>query len=93
MKFVIMPIHMDLQNQIVELGLEQDLKRFKDDLKSLGTLYDFHIESHLTTDREQYADPVHGKEPIVESAVRILFTDPELVDDPGVEITVRNPSP
>lgn len=89
LKFLIMPIHMDLQNKILEFGLENELIRFKEDLKSLGTVYDFHRKSRLTIDANLYSDPMHCRKLVQQEVVRFVFADPGTVQDAAVEISYK----
>ena len=50
---------MDAQRRIRELGVENDYQRFKSDLLSMATVYDCDIDSSLTRDPNNYADPFH----------------------------------
>lgn len=57
--FVIPPTHIDLQKRIGDFDLDDENEKFLSDLRSLGTVYNFDIESPLTTDRDNFSDPFH----------------------------------
>jgi hypothetical protein len=57
--FVIPPQHMDAQRRIRELGVENDYQQFKSDLESMAAVYDCDLNSDLTRDKTNYADPFH----------------------------------
>lgn len=60
--FWIPPEHMDYQNSLRELNLTEANQRFKEDLFSLGEVYDFNYPNEITLDREKYLDPLHINE-------------------------------
>jgi hypothetical protein len=57
--FVIPPQHIDAQRRVRELGVGDDYQQFKSDLKSTAAVYDCDIDSDLTRDKSNYADPFH----------------------------------
>ncbi len=57
--FYIPPTHIDLQNKIAEHNLVKESDRFKEDIKSLGTVYDFDYKSWLTSHKKNFSDPFH----------------------------------
>jgi hypothetical protein len=57
--FVIPPQHLDAQRRIRDLGVEDEYQQFKNDLISMGAVYDCDINSNLTRDANNYADPFH----------------------------------
>jgi hypothetical protein len=57
--FVVPPQHMEAQRRIEELGFEDEYTHFKSDLISMAPVYDCDIESDLTRDKSNYADPFH----------------------------------
>jgi hypothetical protein len=50
---------MDAQRRVPELGVEDEYQEFKSDLKSMAAVYDCDIDSDLTRDKTNYADPFH----------------------------------
>lgn len=59
--FFIPPTHTDLQNVIKKFNLEAAAKKFKQDLRLLGNLYDFDFPSKFTSNKENFLDPFHSK--------------------------------
>jgi hypothetical protein len=57
--FFIPPTHHDLQHKVLEYNLFKYEEKFKNDLKSLGDLYDFDYHSDLTEDKDNFNDPYH----------------------------------
>jgi hypothetical protein len=57
--FVIPPQHIDAQRRVRELGVENDYQQFKSDLESMAAVYDCDLDSDLTRDNTNYADPFH----------------------------------
>ncbi len=73
LSFVILPTHIDLQNQIIASNRKDELERFIQDMYSLGTVYNFHKESELTVDKELYGDPFHFKAKVREEVIKYIF--------------------
>lgn len=59
LSFIISPTHVDLQSVAIECGLEKELVMFKNDLKKLGTVYDFDFDNEYTQDMNNFKDPFH----------------------------------
>lgn len=57
--FWIPPTHIDFQRRKADYNLEEMDRRFRDDLRSLGEVYDFDYPSELTQDVNDYRDPMH----------------------------------
>ncbi len=72
--FVIPPQHMDAQKRVRALGLESQYLRFKLDLASIATTYDYDIESEITRDANNYADPLHLSEAAAGRMARDLWS-------------------
>jgi len=73
LSFVILPTHIDLQNQIIASDRKDELERFIQDMYSLGTVYNFHKKSELTVDKELYSDPFHFKRKVREEVIKYIF--------------------
>lgn len=73
LSFVILPTHIDLQNQILASNREKELERFVQDLYSLGTVYNFHQKSTLTTNEDYYRDPFHFKSEVRNEVIKYIF--------------------
>ncbi len=63
--FWIPPEHQDYQGSLEELDLLEANQRFKQDLYSLGEVYDYNYLNELTQNREIFLDPLHLKEEII----------------------------
>ncbi len=57
--FWIPPTHDDFHKVVESYGLSKDRKRFLNDLCSMGQVYDFDQPGPLTSDKENFRDPVH----------------------------------
>jgi hypothetical protein len=57
--FWIPPTHTDFQKRKTDFRLDMLDERFVSDLKTLGELYDFDYPSELTSDMDDYRDPMH----------------------------------
>ena len=72
--FVIPPQHTDAQKRIHDLGVEDQYSRFKRDLASIAPTYDYVIDSDITRERDNYADPFHLAEPVASRVTRDLWS-------------------
>ena len=57
--FIIFPTHIDLQRRVYDFGLEDDYRRFKQDLSALATTFDFDYPNPITESRSNFRDPYH----------------------------------
>jgi hypothetical protein len=71
--FVMFPTHLDLQNRVVDFGLEGERERFGRDLAELAPTYDYDFPNEITKDRENFEDPFHFHERIMEMLVQDLW--------------------
>jgi len=72
--FFIPPTHVDLQNRIHDFKLDNEDKQFKEDIASLGDLYDFDYSTPLTVSRSNFKDPYHSIDSISKIVVREIVT-------------------
>lgn len=74
LKFVVLPTHVELQNQIGHFGKEAEFQRFIQDLESLGPpVYNFHRADSLTLDKDLYKDPFHFKPVVGDQVIEQVF--------------------
>lgn len=73
--FVIPPTHIDLQKRIFDFNLVQENHKFILDLSSLGTVYNFDIESSLTNNCNNFNDPFHTTSEIANIVVEELILE------------------
>lgn len=59
LEFFIPPGHTDLQETVARYGLEAEYDKFKNDLSTFGTVYDFDYPNDFTADRSNFRDPYH----------------------------------
>lgn len=57
--FWVPPTHMDFQKKKDDFGLAEMDARFKEDLATLGEVYDFDYPSDITRNFDDYRDPMH----------------------------------
>lgn len=67
--FFVPPSHVDLQKKVADFGLVEAEVRFKKDLATLGTVYDFDYPNEWTKKRENFNDPFHFTKVIMEKFV------------------------
>ncbi len=61
--FIIVPNHAEFQGRISEFGLNQTYLRFKHDMSQIGArVVDFDYFNAMTTDRNNFRDPLHYNE-------------------------------
>jgi hypothetical protein len=72
--FVIFPTHVDLQNRVKDFGLEGEYARFKRDVGSLGTTYDFDYPNALTANADNFSDPYHCGHECVDEIIREIWS-------------------
>ena len=53
------PSHIQFQEKIDDYGLTWACERFKEDIGSIGDVYDFDYKSQLTRSKENFKDPLH----------------------------------
>jgi len=73
LKFIIFPIHSDLQNKIEVFGRNNDLIKFKKDLKGLGEVYDFHLNNDKNKNRDNFKDPFHYTQTYMRELILEVF--------------------
>lgn len=88
--FVIFPEHRDMQQKVVEFGLEGADERFRAELRALGPLHDFNLSGPLTEDRANFKDPIHFTDEIGDWIARLVWTGDG--ERPSQEIVRAGPS-
>lgn len=73
--FVIFPSHVEAQQRVRDFRLERESEAFRRDLSALATVYDFDYENEISTNRENYSDPVHTVGPVNELLMREVWLD------------------
>lgn len=72
--FFIPPTHTDLQRKIAGFNLTQQAGQFKEDLRSIGKVYDFDYENEMTLNRNNFVDPFHAVDSISRIVVGEIVT-------------------
>ncbi len=62
--FFIPPTHIDLQTRVEDFNLKNEEIKFKSDLASVTTVYDFDFPNNITTRDKNYGDPYHFNDSI-----------------------------
>jgi len=75
LRFVIFPNNIDLHSILNKHDLGDELNKFKDDIKSVGSLVDFDFENSITLNRENYNDPVHVRKEVYQIINPEIFLD------------------
>jgi hypothetical protein len=60
LNFIIFPNHKDLHDCRKKYNLTEVDQKFKQDVRSLGTVYDFDYPNEITNNRDFYKDPFHS---------------------------------
>ncbi len=72
--FVIPPGHTDLQNIIKKFNLTDSNRRFRNDMESLGSVFNFNYPNDITENKDNYKDPFHFNESISKLIVKEIMT-------------------
>ena len=59
LRFVIFPSHVELQHRISDYKLQDRYIQFKQEMSAMAETYDFDIENSFTSERSNFADPMH----------------------------------
>lgn len=70
--FLLPPSHMDLQNKTKDFNLEKEYLKYKNDIFSLGVTFDCDFESEVTSNMDNFTDPLHYSSIVAENIVSIL---------------------
>ncbi len=74
--FFITPHHRDFHHRLIEFGLEDEEKRFKNIMFDLNaTVYDYDYENEITKFKSNFSDPVHYNDSIGKLIVDEIFND------------------
>lgn len=71
--FIIFPTHVDLQERVGVFGLESEYTRFKRDVSSLATTYDFDYPNEMTANRDNFSDPYHCVHKVVDEIIHEVW--------------------
>jgi hypothetical protein len=86
--FFISPTHTELQNKINELALNKENDRFKNDIRSLGDLYDFNLPNVITSNKNNFLDPRH----CTDSVSRIIIKE-MVLNRPEYSVFTKHTTP
>jgi len=73
--FIISPTHIELQDKVKEFKLEKEYSRFKQDIESLGDVYDFNYPNILTKNKNNFNDPYHHTDSVSRIIVKEIATN------------------
>lgn len=71
--FIIPPTHVELQHRVTDYNLTEAENRFKKDLASLGKVYDFDYVNEITKNRDNFTDPFHFDDYVMELVVNDVW--------------------
>lgn len=61
--FVFPPTHVDLQNRVIDFGLEKEYQTYKKEITQLGwKVYDFDVPINMNENSDNFNDPYHAGE-------------------------------
>ncbi|MEL6591963.1 MAG: hypothetical protein AAFQ68_17850 [Bacteroidota bacterium] len=72
-QFIILPTHVELQEQILVYKQEEAYARFRQDLENLGPVHDFHQADSLTLNKDLYKDPFHFGPKVGDQVIKQVF--------------------
>jgi hypothetical protein len=61
LKFIVLPVHTQMQAKIYDYGLSGEYEAYLRDLSKLAVVYDFNIANSWTDDKNNFDDPFHFK--------------------------------
>lgn len=64
---VLPPTHIDLQNKIDEYSLNDNYKKYKEDLTAIGEFLDYDTKTDITMNKNNFTDPYHFNSEIANS--------------------------
>ena len=73
LKILIPPAYIKLQDKINEFNLNNEYVNYKNDLCSLGKVYDFDYKTDITLNRDNFNDPFHWKDEVTKSIINDLI--------------------
>jgi hypothetical protein len=76
--FFIPPTHINLQNKVVEFKLESEQEKFISDLNSIGKVYNFDYPSEITKNRNNFKDPFHLNDSILNETFNEVISKEKL---------------
>jgi hypothetical protein len=71
--FIIPPTHVDFQRLVNEFQLENAGAQIKQELSTMTVVYDFDYENDLTTNRDNFRDPIHFTTEVGDSLVSEIW--------------------
>lgn len=72
--FIISPTHIELQEKINEFNLVKEYNRFKQDIESLGDVYDYNYPNIITKNKYNFGDPYHHSDSVARIIVKEIST-------------------
>ena len=73
--FFIPPTYIDLQEQVGKFSLTSQCEKFKEDIKSLGKVYDFNYDSPFARNKNNFFDPFHSGRDLDTILIYTMFRD------------------
>lgn len=72
---LIVPVHLDFHNRLVDYNLSEQEERFKNEIKEIGNVIDFDYTNIITNNKSCFNDPLHTTDSIGEIMVDEIFLD------------------
>ena len=69
------PHHKDYRKRIIDFQLEEEEKKFKNDIKKIGKVIDYDYENSITECKKCFTDPVHTNDSINLIIAKEIFRD------------------
>lgn len=79
LRFIVFPSHVELQARVRDFHLEDEYTKYKQDLASFAVTYDYDYMNAITTDRDNYRDPMHFVQRITSILIREIWAGPMMV--------------
>jgi len=71
--FIIFPTHVELQRRILDFHLEEVNARFRQDLASMATTYDYDYVNEITLPKKNFRDPYHFTDEVRTIVIREIW--------------------
>ena len=72
---LIVPIHLDFHNRLMDYNLSEQEQRFKNEIKGIGNVIDFGYANIITNNKACFGDPLHTTDSIGKIMVDEIFLD------------------
>jgi hypothetical protein len=73
--FFIPPTYIELQDQVSKFSLNSECDKFREDIRSIGKVYDFNYDSPFARNKDNFFDPFHSRRDLDSVLIFTMFRD------------------